>query len=358
MAGESQLSWSSSMTLLTLLHKKCSSMQTITISGNMEDASYLSPEIFNLPSLRKIDLSLFSISWSAIAQLASLPNLSEVRLIVPKEPSSSTLAPSSIPDRPFPSIQRLSLSGVHLRLGIGFVKTLCRDLANLAHVHLRLDDEITAEEMREFFWELSKHICADKLTNVSMDKYDFSGFVSNQYRDHDFESLMQFRNLQYLNLTNEFSMELLSDNLLEAMAISWPHLRGLHLGQEVWQEPSECTLSGILHLARRCSHLRALAIVFMASAEMAWNGRPGDGVICSSLEYFHVGPSPITNPRAVASFLSDVFPNIKQIGLCEYIDPDDEAQVGYLNNWRIAVEKYKDFVEIRQEERAWNARTD
>src|SRR5258708_6664184 len=71
--------------------------------------------------------------------------------------------------------------------------------------------------------------------------------------------------------------------------------------------PSQCTLRGILHLVRGCPNLTSLAIVFQASAEIPWNGRPGGGVVSQHMHELAVGQSPISNPRAVASFLSDIF---------------------------------------------------
>jgi hypothetical protein len=64
---------------------------------------------------------------------------------------------------------------------------------------------------------------------------------------------------------------------------------------------------------------------------ISWNGRPDGGVVNEEFEELEVGQSPITDPRAVASFLSDIFPRLTTITAWDNIDPDDPAEVANRN---------------------------
>jgi len=101
--------------------------------------------------------------------------------------------------------------------------------------------------------------------------------------------------------------------------------------------------------------LTSLTIVFQASAEIHWNGRPGGGVVNSHMDELAVGNLPITDPRAVASFLSDVFPCLTSIVAWDNFDPDALIKVGNWNLWKAAIQLYESFMAIRNEERTWAA---
>ena len=68
-----------------------------------------------------------------------------------------------------------------------------------------------------------------------------------------------------------------------------------------------------------------------------------------------VGQSPISNPRAVASFLSDIFPTLTSITAWDNFDPDNQNEVENWNKWRETAELFHHFVAIRNEERTWSA---
>jgi hypothetical protein len=129
------------------------------------------------------------------------------------------------------------------------------------------------------------------------------------------------------------------------------------IGYRSWgsNRPSKCTLRGILQLAKRCPYLCSLGITFQASAMINWNGRPGGGVVNEAFEWLDVGQSPITDPRAVASFLSDIFPRLT-ITAWENVDLDDPSEVENRNRWQETSRLFQSFVAIRNEERTWAAK--
>jgi hypothetical protein len=111
-------------------------------------------------------------------------------------------------------------------------------------------------------------------------------------------------------------------------------------------------VDGLLPLAN-CASLKRLRIDMSA---MVLNSdtllRPGKGVSSTTLQTLLISPGPITNPFAVASFLSDVFPCLKRITGWEGGDDIDE-----LKRWMEATSLYEHFVKIRMQEREWAARS-
>jgi hypothetical protein len=86
--------------------------------------------------------------------------------------------------------------------------------------------------------------------------------------------------------------------------------------------------------------------------------RPGNGICHETLTTLCVGYSPITNPQAVASVLSDVFPNLSSIDAWEGYGNEDQEHVDMCSSWVKMQELYASFVGICKQERLWAAKTD
>jgi hypothetical protein len=77
-------------------------------------------------------------------------------------------------------------------------------------------------------------------------------------------------------------------------------------------------------------------------------------VVHECMEELDVLRSPIVDPDMVASFLSDVFPNLDSFDSWQYMeDRDDAGDVRYGKLWQKAIRLYGRYSEIRKEERAW-----
>jgi hypothetical protein len=169
---------------------------------------------------------------------------------------------------------------------------------------------------------------------------------TSSFKAHDFDPLLKFMNLESIIIETECSTEDLDDSFLETMASWLPNLHHLSLTNG-WgsSRPSQCTLRGILHLVEHCPHLISMKIIFQASAEIGWNGRPGGGVVNENMEELEVGKSPITDPHAVASFLSNVCPNLTSIvAWDDDVDLDDPVEVESRRRWGETIQLFKGFV--------------
>jgi hypothetical protein len=93
-----------------------------------------------------------------------------------------------------------------------------------------------------------------------------------------------------------------------------------------------------------------MEIIFQASTEIGWNGRPGGGVVNENMKELKVGKSTITDPHAVASFLSSVCPNLTSIVAWNDFDRDDPIEVESRRRWGETIQLFEGLVAIRNEE--------
>jgi hypothetical protein len=261
---------------------------------------------------------------------------------------------------PFPALRRLTLNCESMATGIEFVKNMIQS-ASLTLFSVCVDDPPSSVQLGQIFSLLLAQSSSVHLTNIRFCHPAFISYGDSEdslplLHAHDFEPLMKFTNMESISIETECSIADFDDETLEAMATSWPNLRHLYLTNS-WGEsfPSRCTLRGLLRLGKHCPNLMTLRIVFQASAEVCWNGRPGGGVVNEHMEELEVVQSPITDPRAVASFLSDIFPRLTSIVAWDNYNPEDLAEVGNRKRWQETIQLYGAFVAIRNEERQWAA---
>lgn len=102
----------------------------------------------------------------------------------------------------------------------------------------------------------------------------------------------------------------LSDDEFQSVIASWPLLQSLHLGSH-YNQPPTMTIWSLRHLVCHCRHLTAVELTVDATTpiELPSSSLYANTVI-TMLDLMH---SPITDHLPVAAFLSDIFPNVKQI---------------------------------------------
>ena len=346
------------MTILSALESKSPRVKHLLIQGghfhNVELKSCISTSICGLLHLHIFECAEITLTWEAVSHLAALPSLHQAEIRVQGEINMVSSLHS-----PFPALRYLTLCSNNITPAIEFVEHFIRS-ALLESFQICVENEPSSVQLGQIFSLLLAHTSPEHLTFIKTyhPEYVSCDKVLSLLKASDFDPLFRFTNLEHLLIQTECSTGLFDDTTLEAMARAWPKLRDLcfigHCGLGGnW--PSKCTLRGILHLAKHCPHLSSLAIPFHASAMISWNGRPGGGVVNEEFRELDVGQSPITNPRAVASFLSDVFPKLSTITAWEDINPDEPAEVENRKRWQETIRLYHGFVAIRNEERTWAA---
>jgi hypothetical protein len=307
-----------------------------------------------------VNLSTFEcpgipISHNAIIQLAHLPNLINMSLYFPDDHASG-LSKLALPATPFSSLRQFTLKGTHFVSGIKFISTCLRS-ASLEFIGVCALEAPSFGEIHQLFSTFALSLQLKALTGVHLyhPGYTFGeNDLGSPLENMDFEPLLQFHNLEACNVELTSVIEHLSDTLLDTISLAWPRLTCLCFDTfDFTPGPSQCTLEGILLLAKRCPNLRSLAIPFMASVPISWKGRPGEGTVNESMEELDVRRSPIVDPDMVASFLSDIFPNLVRIRSWDALDNYVAEAFQYHELWEEAIRLYKRYTKIRKEERAW-----
>ena len=349
------------MTILSALKVKSPHIQQFCVVNGRSYEDQLAPPVSSslcgLLHLCTVECAQVALTREAILHLAFLPNLREVDIRV----ADDQINIKSSVHSSFPALRRLTLNCESMTTAIEFVKSMVQS-ASLTSFTVCVEDPPSSVQLGRIFSLLSAQSSFVHLTDIHFCHPEFIGYGEDSLPlldAHDFEPLLKFTHMESIAIETECSIANFDDELLKAMATSWPNLRHLCLTNG-WGEsfPSRCTLRGILHLGQHCPNLMSLRIVFQASAEICWNGRPGGGVVNERLETLEVVQSPIADPRPVASFLSDVFPRLTSIVAWDNLNPEDPTEVGNRKRWQEAIQLYDDFVAIRNEERQWAASAD
>jgi hypothetical protein len=314
-------------------------------SGENSILSTLACRFLHITSFESRNIS---INDDAIRHLASLPNLHDISLWF----EDGVYSIPDMPAEPFSSLQKFTLNGWSIMDGVNFFRTWLRSVS-LNSITLCAYGGLSPGEPRQLFSAFSSPSLCRSLTYLCVRHSDESESIDNPPLEHnEFEPLLQFMNLEVLYFETESSLECLSDDTLEAMSRAWPRLKALHFQSDFGAKPSQSTLNGFLFLVQRCPNLRSIILPFTASTKVSWKGRPGGGAVSLHMELLDVRRSPIADPGMVASFLSDIFPNLKTItAWSDYAEVIDEADFRYREQWKKAIELYGHFVKIRMEER-------
>jgi hypothetical protein len=344
------------LAILSSLPFKTPSIESLVVRGHARSMANKEPILPTFPCAF-LHLSIFScytpIIPDAIRHLANLPNLREVSLFFSDEYAGGFSA-LGMSTTPFPSLRNLTIDGTTFLSGMEFIQGYLR-LASLNSIEVCAEKAPSAGEIFQLFSVLPSHIHTQSLTNICVRHPDFSTYsrIGAALEFRDFEPLLSFANLQSMWIQIAASLERLSDTLLEAMSMAWPRIVGLHLDSFlVAATPSQCTFNGIQHLSKRCPKLTALSITLMASEQISWLSRPREGAVQHKLRVLNVGRSPIHDPAVVASFLSDIFPDLQSIISWSDYDRNVPEEVQYRERWRAVIDLHGHFAKLRREERA------
>ena len=149
---------------------------------------------------------------------------------------------------------------------------------------------------------------------------------------HSFTSPLLCSNLEHISLYIRYGQEAIDNSLMKDMALRWPRLRSISLSSTYrdsrWH--LSANLEGLVYLAQHCRMLELVNCQFDVSLPTT-SVDPASGIRNESLTGLYVHRSRIIDPVAVATLLSDVFPNLRldhdwhfREGLGRYDSDDDE----------------------------------
>ncbi|CCM02793.1 uncharacterized protein FIBRA_04904 [Fibroporia radiculosa] len=240
------------------------------------------------------------------------------------------------PSRTFPSLRIIDMTTVQLPSCTNPISRVRS--SRVSQIRIHVEDKTLAKTIEEFFASLAIH---SSRSAIQLLKLNFSQSGEN---DANYAVTAQtFAPLLGLNLRSLHidgcSMELDSD-LVRLMAESWPRLYRLELGVNHSPTPSlPVTLGGLVPLVQNCPNL-------------AFVGLALDTTINKQ-------SSTVDDPIPVASFLPDIFPNVRYIGSTwpseDTIEEDDEdvsdSEFEMHDRWDEVLRLTQEFSGFREQER-------
>ncbi|KAK7008544.1 hypothetical protein R3P38DRAFT_3591251 [Favolaschia claudopus] len=199
------------------------------------------------------------------------------------------------------------------------------DRSPLTSFKIELESSPSATSLEALFRALSEHCSRDALHTIEI--------TLSSIRILETQSLVSSRGWTYLLLfPNLSSVQLLypyrfDNEDMHAMATAWPKLETLELTSPRQNDPS-ITLRALLSFASHCPKLESLQICLDARSvpSLALDDDPYP--LHPTLRRLFMEESPITHAKAVAAFISCLFPNISFVHSSDPVAPggnDDDA---------------------------------
>jgi hypothetical protein len=264
--------------------------------------------ICGLPCLEVVSCSTIALNYKALVALASLPKLWRLHVVLPGGPP----AMDNCRPLPFSSLQDFKARAATIADADEFLR-LVSGSTSLYSLSVEVLATTAPRELHSFLTTVHRSSSRDTLTKISL--HDISQValdapVSHSLDVHTILPLLQCPNLQDILFGMRYGQDAIDNSLMMDMAMAWPHLRSIHFSSfhRAGRWHSKVNLDGLVHLAQGCRALERMSLGFDLSLPVI-STHPG--VRNESLTYLCVDRSPITDPLAVATFLSDVFPKLE-----------------------------------------------
>jgi hypothetical protein len=334
-------------------------LQVSNLNGIQQFSSVLSGTICSLQHLRVLKLGYTSLTLECINHLSTLSNLADLEIMIARDTvvqaGSATIRATS-----FPALRVLIIWTELWVTADAFFEAHLQP-SSLEMVTFWVDEAPMNKHFHQLFTTMRKCCSLRSLTDITLspqeDVPDDDVLPDHVLDPNTLHILFAFANLEVLSITTLISFANVDNALIKDMASAWPSLKTLDIQYfGTSSHTTNVTLHGLLPLAS-CSSLKQLSINLDATIHNEFpHLRPGRGVSNTSLLYLAVGQSPITDPYAVASFLSDVFAKLAIISTgLEECAPEFGVVDEY---WDQAKDLFDKFVDIRMQERLWSETAD
>ncbi|KAH9919402.1 uncharacterized protein B0H18DRAFT_636211 [Fomitopsis serialis] len=308
-------------------------------------------------SLKRLQiLSLQSelpMPFSAFAMLASLPHLTQLKLV-----SEDGAIMTSVPlktgraDLTFRALEEMTLTSSPMDSSVDVLSS-CQ-LPRLKYIYINSEiaaDPDTIVRVLQLLHERCSHTVLEGIDVHNVDYISAGEQVREAIRftAATMRRLCDFHRIRLFDLHTDLLI-VLDDEVIKQLAMSWPRLEFLHFlsaNDHPWHTPTATTLKGLVHLARYCPSLRLLTIDLNASdSDVSLRTKPGGGIRNQTLRRVTFGHSPaLGNTAKIAAFLFAIFPNIISI--------NDDDEVPIEESWDQVFNTY----EVLQIVTRWKKRT-
>ncbi|KAK7017810.1 hypothetical protein R3P38DRAFT_1317050 [Favolaschia claudopus] len=353
-----------SISLISALPITCPTVKHVSVSCTSSPGGLgrtTSLFVKGLHYLVSLSLGGAECNSAVISHLGQLSTLTKLELV--SLPDIFSFPPTSTADL-FPNLRTLSFSATEVVPVITFF-SMCSDTP-FALVFVTFKSHPTAADTERFFHILKLgRACATLQSLTLAPSYfasappDTANYILSGASLHN---LAHFRALEHFNL---WTLALdVDDTAVANLVASWPRLKTLHLVAmtiAMGQADPKTTLQSLWTIAKSCPDLTSLFLQIDATHIPTTHPIR---VVQESLDELNVGLSTITEPTAVARYLSSLFPNLTNIttrydgGTSEDDDEDDEPNpdgLGRRELWKQVESQIPHFVAARREEVAWGS---
>ncbi|KAJ6454253.1 hypothetical protein C8R47DRAFT_1167467 [Mycena vitilis] len=281
------------------------------------------------------NLTLEKIDRAALEHLSRLSFLKSLELLAPAEGDLGPSSSSCVGETPFPALRSVNFPSTTIEFAIQFSNTLLD--CHLQEFTIGTEDAVTSASYARLYSAFASHICHTTLQSLTisdgedlMEEPPAAAIAEYVISGSLLRPLFCFQNLTSLRLTPPAGFDL-DDDAAWDMARSWPQIRVLQLKSCTnVDHPTSMTLHGLRAFAH-CANLTELCITVNASAVPAFDGSPETLLSQRALHTFEVAASPISDPEAVARFLSALFPCLAEINtvkerLMHYLDGAEDNE--------------------------------
>lgn len=297
-------------------------------------------------------LELWNLPDASMLCVAKFPFLRELIIKSPRETGEEHL-PMHI--KGFTKLEYIDIANSSIELPVELIS--CMSRTPLQTLRLEFGRDPVAGELSNLFMSMRRNISQFSLRNLRLD-YDLEkadlveGERSISITLEELSPLLTFTNLLDVSIELNYEFHLDKEDL-RIITSSWPHLQHLKLAS---LRPSQywplISINDFTYFVGQCPSLEGLTIAFDASEACLGTEKPGGGVCYEKIHTLGVLHSPIGDPGNVAAFLSDIFPNLRDIPVFYSEDlelPDDYYELD--QKWGEVLRLVKLFSLVRTQEK-------
>jgi hypothetical protein len=315
-------------TFAKALKARCPAIEYLRISSCQSSDRVnrvVSDLVCSLSSLRTVRCGDITCHSQALECLSSCPSLQDLVVHLPDELAQQRLLDVSSKILPFLAIRSLDITVASTASVVEFFQVTSGS-SDLESLSITIDSILpTAAQLHAALTVMQQSGICDTLTTFLLGDRVMSAEDSIPLHVLDAQTLLpllQCRNLEDINIHISYGHAAIDNSLLKEMALAWPCLRYLflfscHYGH-LWHAKAD--LRGLICLAQNCHSLESVGLQFDVSLPPGPTAiYPDKAIRCEWLTKLDVARSQVTNPLAVATFLTDVFPNLTIIDHEYYI---------------------------------------
>ena len=342
--------------MLVKLQESCPYLSHLQLNADVAPfssiiVSAMSTTIRSFKHLVSVRTGPLPITEEAFRHLAELPHLEAIHVRIPDTITDASFRRARFSET-FPSLREARF--IHPS-SLGIISLLVQ------HIHSPRLDIISAELFKKalipvddvmafFSVILSKHN-AEHIKELSIEA-SIEPTREGRFNEQHLEPLFALRSLVTLKLHLRCTFDL-DDAVLGRAAKAWPSIRVLDLGPGSVRRDESArvpTLAALVPFAQHCPELQKLGFALDADLSRVPSGGlhdPERAGVQRKLTLLRVGRARISDPRGVASFLLDVFPQLQSVdygnSLMFFGAPDaheDEAQADWDDCWEAVCERH------------------